>query len=519
MEIPIMTNTDQFQELITCVICHERYKDPRILPCSHTFCYKCIQKSMQDGKFTCPLQDEQIIEQNDIDNLPTNRTAKEMVDFVLHINPSLDKKAYLPCENCNELQAWNWCEKCGTNLCETCTQSVHMIKIFQSHVIVPLASKVLSFCSEHSEEKFKYWCTQCNTLVCRDCLLFKHKDHTFLPTKDAADEVTANFEKLMQEVNGMKRNLMQFSTTMKNAIERQREVVRHEMQEAAHLFANLQRLLEERKCALIKELEDRQVETMKILAQQQMKVDEHLKLTTVQEFCIRKMLDSSDPIQILKFKSTLAQNYQEFSDQYHRIDEGCIIQRHMFKRDDKDLEHLADMILRLGNIKSKSYVVKKDGVTVKTIPLDLSKISDNRTDVISKEQNIARGYKLLLKQPMKLRSIRVHSDHIGQLVGFIVDENNNLVQKGVINSVNSMMKWVTIPVECELKNNYGVLVLPPSNNGSYTYKNGDNQFRKVNENCSVKSRLCSVANQLILGSPLTVINNTHSISMIIDVEE
>ncbi|UJR20835.1 hypothetical protein I4U23_023946 [Adineta vaga] len=513
------TNTDQLQELITCTICHDRYKDPRILPCSHTFCYNCIRTSIQDDKVICPFQDDEIIDQNDIDKLPINRTAKDMVDFLLNINPSLDKKTYYPCENCNEKQALNWCEKCGTNLCEACTQSVHAIKIFQTHTIVSLSNKILSFCSEHVDEKFKYWCTQCDTLVCRDCLLFKHKDHTFLPMKDAAADATDNFEKVMHEVNEIKRNLTQFSNTMKNAIERQREIVRYEMQETAQLFANLQRLLEERKCVLIKQLEDEQVETMKILSQQQMKVDQHLKLTTVQEFCIRKMLESSDSVQILKFKSILIHKYKEFSEQYEKIDEGCIIQRHTFKRDDKDLEQLADMILRLGNIKSKSHVVKKDGITIKTIPIDLSKISDNRTDVISKEQNIARGYKFSLKQPMKLRSIRIHSDHVGQLIGFVVDDTNSVIQKGIINSVNATMKWVTIPIECEIKNNYGVLVLPPSNSGSYTYKNGDNQFRKVNDNCSVKSKLCSITNQIILSSQLTVINNTHSISMIIDVEE
>ncbi|CAF1573989.1 unnamed protein product, partial [Adineta steineri] len=66
---------------------------------------------------------------------------------------------------------------------------------------------------------------------------------------------------------------------------------------------------------------------------------------------------------------------------------------------------------------------------------------------------------------------------------------------------------------------YGVLILPPSDNGSYTYKNGDNQFRKITENCSVKSKLCNMTTQLNIGLQLTVINNTHSISMILDVEE
>ncbi|CAF0999882.1 unnamed protein product [Adineta steineri] len=519
MEMLNDSNTKQLQEFTTCTICLKKYKDPRILPCSHTFCLKCLHQSVKDGKFSCPMKDDIMINENDIDQLPINRTAKDTVDFVVSLSPSLDEKTYYPCENCNEKQALNWCEKCATNLCDTCTKSVHSIKIFQAHTIVSLSNKIYSFCLEHPDEKFKYWCTQCHLLVCRDCLLFKHKDHTFVSLDDAAMDAKGNLERKTQEINEIKRNLTQFSTTTKNAIERQREIARHEMQDTAQTFANLQQMLEERKCILTKELKDEEIQSIKILNQQQINIDQHLNLTTVQELCIRQILNSDDPIQILKFKSTLSHNYNEFIEKYRKIDEGCIIMRDTFKRNDKDLEDLQDMISKLGSITSKAHVVKKDGVAIRTIPLDISKISDSSNSIISKEQNIARGYKFSLKQPMKLRSIRIQSDHIGQVIGFVVNDANTVIQKSIINSVNATMKWLIIPMEFEIKDNYGVLILPPSDNGSYTYKNGDNQFRKITENCSVKSKLCNMTTQLNIGLQLTVINNTHSISMIIDVEE
>jgi hypothetical protein len=50
------------------------------------------------------------------------------------------------------------------------------------------------------------------------------------------------------------------------------------------------------------------------------------------------------------------------------------------------------MISEFADIIIKSQIVKGDNVTIKTTPLDISKISGN-IGFISKESNYARGYK------------------------------------------------------------------------------------------------------------------------------
>ena len=122
------SNAKQLQELVTCAICLDYYQDPRLLPCSHTFCFQCIEKLVKNGSFNCPLQDNMKITQNDITQLPINRTAKDMVEFVSSINLSTDKKSTHQCDNCNENEGINWCDKCAFHYCESCTKSVHSIK-------------------------------------------------------------------------------------------------------------------------------------------------------------------------------------------------------------------------------------------------------------------------------------------------------------------------------------------------------------------------------------------------------
>ena len=66
------------------------------------------------------------------------------------------------------------------------------------------------------------------------------------------------------------------------------------------------------------------------------------------------------------------------------------------------------------------------------------------------------------------------------------------------------MKWLTIPLKCDIRNNYTVLVWAPSGNGSYTYKNGNNQLRVINQNCSVESKYVASVAQTNIGSQMIV---------------
>ncbi|CAF2648900.1 unnamed protein product [Rotaria sp. Silwood2] len=74
----------QAEDLITCSICLGYFVDPRILPCSHTYCLQCIRQiaASSGGQFNCPLRDGTRIRASNIDSLPINRNLRDMVDLV-----------------------------------------------------------------------------------------------------------------------------------------------------------------------------------------------------------------------------------------------------------------------------------------------------------------------------------------------------------------------------------------------------------------------------------------------------
>jgi len=76
---------EQIEDNIRCCLCLEMFDDPRMLPCSHTFCFKCLKQLAANnrGKARCPLRDgKEDIKENKIDSLPINRNVRDIVELV-----------------------------------------------------------------------------------------------------------------------------------------------------------------------------------------------------------------------------------------------------------------------------------------------------------------------------------------------------------------------------------------------------------------------------------------------------
>ncbi|CAF2556522.1 unnamed protein product [Rotaria sp. Silwood2] len=62
----------QKETVHACPICNGEYKDPRVLPCTHTYCLNCIRdKLMNNNRVTCPKCQQQV-DEIDLNDLPRN---------------------------------------------------------------------------------------------------------------------------------------------------------------------------------------------------------------------------------------------------------------------------------------------------------------------------------------------------------------------------------------------------------------------------------------------------------------
>ena len=72
------------ETVITCPICLDHFEDPRLLPCTHTYCLQCIKNIAlkNHDQFECPLRDGTKINKDEINSLPLNRTVREIVTLL-----------------------------------------------------------------------------------------------------------------------------------------------------------------------------------------------------------------------------------------------------------------------------------------------------------------------------------------------------------------------------------------------------------------------------------------------------
>ncbi|OWF41909.1 uncharacterized protein LOC110461823 [Mizuhopecten yessoensis] len=118
-----------------CTICTEVYRDPRLLPCRHTFCSCCLERwhasSRQRHYFSCPI-------------------CREEVWLPEHGVQGFSSNYFVPCklykENCSVCQTSSVdvrrCNSCDQLLCQTC-RTTH-----ESHQ----ASKDGSCCRDQEDE-------------------------------------------------------------------------------------------------------------------------------------------------------------------------------------------------------------------------------------------------------------------------------------------------------------------------------------------------------------------------------
>jgi hypothetical protein len=79
---------EKLNNLTECSVCAETYSDPRVLPCIHTYCLKCIEgfsKKKQPGdRVSCPLcRKDFIIPDNGINSLPKTDLTEQLKALTL----------------------------------------------------------------------------------------------------------------------------------------------------------------------------------------------------------------------------------------------------------------------------------------------------------------------------------------------------------------------------------------------------------------------------------------------------
>ena len=235
---------------LQCALCLHNYSDPRILPCFHTFCSKCLEANClqpsADHSGTpsvyCPkCFDTSELPTIGVDGLPRNMYVQNLQTIQAGVTQDPT------CDLCTEdVPALSYCESCCCFMCDFCGQAHRGQRMTLNHNLIPADSANLpplpltqpitatphspKFCSVHAEQELTLFCETCETPVCGECKSTEHSDHAFLPLEDASLQYT---EILQGLVNKTRPLVTELNESMKNI-----EFLLSNVQERAEVVAD-----------------------------------------------------------------------------------------------------------------------------------------------------------------------------------------------------------------------------------------------------------------------------------------
>ena len=252
---------------LTCSVCLDRLKDPKLLPCLHTYCKECLQgilrKSKDKSNIQCPqCRSTHAVPSGGVNEFPSDMVLANALDF--RSLKEKEKSAQpIPCNMCTEDDpATTYCPTCSKFLCEFCSKAHKRQVDYRDHKTVSLgdldAETIKGFerprrCSYHSGELLKLYCKTCHKLICRDCTLVDHHNHKFGFLKDVRPGIQEQVETSVETVATKRKELethLEFVKSIEKSRENHSKVLEREINDAfdsyvAKLQSHKKQLLEQ----------------------------------------------------------------------------------------------------------------------------------------------------------------------------------------------------------------------------------------------------------------------------------
>ena len=200
---------------LSCPVCYQVFKNPKYLPCYHSYCEECLEKIVKQSKITCPeCRMEAIVPAGGVKELATNFLINRLVDELI-LKRKVEGEEEVRCDNCDEDDpVVTFCPECGSFFCHVCNETHKRAKTSCSHNIVPLTEikskqdiviqpkAKAPMCKKHDIELL-FYCETCEELVCMYCTVKDHAGHEHDTVKLMAGKHRSELKKVTAPVEEM----------------------------------------------------------------------------------------------------------------------------------------------------------------------------------------------------------------------------------------------------------------------------------------------------------------------------
>uniref|UniRef100_A0A8C9XA35 Tripartite motif-containing protein 2 n=1 Tax=Sander lucioperca TaxID=283035 RepID=A0A8C9XA35_SANLU len=207
---PVVRQIDK--QFLICSICLDRYENPKVLPCLHTFC--------ESLTLSCPVcRQTSILPEKGVAALQNNFFITNLMD-VLQRAP------------------------------DSCSQEAAAL-----NNIATVATGQLLSCPNHGGSVMEFYCPPCETAMCQECTSGEHGEHPTVPLKDVVEQHKAS---LQDQLDAVKKRLPEIDSALQTLSEILQQLTNQKssIEDGIHTtFDELQKTLNVRKSVLLMELE------------------------------------------------------------------------------------------------------------------------------------------------------------------------------------------------------------------------------------------------------------------------
>ncbi|CAH1256396.1 TRIM2 [Branchiostoma lanceolatum] len=304
-----MASDDFDDQFLTCSVCMLHFRDPKILPCLHTFCKQCLQEwATKQQPLECPTCRTQVsLPDQGVAGLRTNFYVNNLLDF------AAAKKGAgpgVPCQVCegNVGGSKSWCADCAKLMCESCTLLHRKFPFSEDHEVTPentlKAEKDVSkfhrkrHCHKHKNQELVFYCESCNALVCTACTVVDHrpgKDHNPVEIATVAQRKKETLEGLLQDIDPRLKDIQASVKEVERKMSNLMPSKEAATVKAKAYFRQLADLLHKREQEILSQIDEQCRADGKALQTKKEAIEFELAgLTSAQTFCQQAVQHGSD---------------------------------------------------------------------------------------------------------------------------------------------------------------------------------------------------------------------------------
>ena len=322
----IKTLLHNLREEVSCPVCTNIYKDPKHLPCLHSFCLQCLSHwhRSSHGRDTIRCPKCQVVSRvpvsGDLKDLPTSFYLNGLID-VLAIQEC--KTSQVGCGNCQKKSSESsYCFQCCMFWCEECLIAHNIIQVNKDHRVLALKDfqekdyedvlKRPLFCSKqrHEKEELKYFCKNCETAACQSCVLIHHVGHAILHLEEEAERQKMELKSLIQiqkhDLQAKIDTLSRLNEDYEKLIQQNDDIKR----QVQKFVDNLIETIEARKQNIIVAVNDETKRFLETLATQKKEIESEIKIIASSLEKADRILKRSTHAEVVQLKKSFEEIFQ-----------------------------------------------------------------------------------------------------------------------------------------------------------------------------------------------------------------